>query len=438
MRRRAFGWLGLLLLGAAAGGLTLAGGRAQTPSSPAPKAPAPATPASVRPAAKPAAPMDRLRDLSKLPELTKQMLLSSQRGMEWLSRFNQPNGLFLPGYLPALNKPMEGDHFLRQATAAFALARAARFSGDERYAVRAQQAILVLLAETKSDPAVPGVRMTAQPSVICNRLGGSAMLALAIHELPDPAPDLLDRAEELCQFIRHQQQANGSLHYTDGTPDSDARTDPDGVNLYPGPALYALAQSQRRKPAAWKTEALRKALPYYRAWFKAHPSMGFVPWMTAAYAEGFVQSREAGFADFVCEMNDWLCTLQYEQIDPRHPLWRGGFQGFADGKPVPGAPQVETALYAQSLADACRAVRYMPQPDVQRYARYRSALTHALQFLTTLQYSEENTIHFAPNFRLGLLGGFHPSHLDGNLRVDQTALAVSALVQFLAGEAERR
>src|SRR4051812_43717753 len=60
-------------------------------------------------------------DLSKLPPLQKQMYLSAQRGAEWLYRQNGVQGRFAYGYLPALNAPMEGDHYLRQVGAAFAL-----------------------------------------------------------------------------------------------------------------------------------------------------------------------------------------------------------------------------------------------------------------------------------------------------------------------------
>ena len=63
------------------------------------------------------------RDFSKLDEFPKEMLVSCQRGADWLSRVNGTKGRFLNGYLPALNTPMEGDNYLRQAGAAFALAR---------------------------------------------------------------------------------------------------------------------------------------------------------------------------------------------------------------------------------------------------------------------------------------------------------------------------
>ena len=68
------------------------------------------------------------------------MYLSAQRGGDWLCRANQADGRFIHGCLPALKAPLEGDHYLRQAGAAFALARVARFLGQERYAAVARPA----------------------------------------------------------------------------------------------------------------------------------------------------------------------------------------------------------------------------------------------------------------------------------------------------------
>ena len=90
-----------------------------------------------------------------------------------------------------------------------------------------------------------------------------------------------------------------------------------------------------------------------------------------------------------------------------------------------------------TVADACRMIRQMERPDAARYDRYRAALTRALQFLTTLQYGDENTQHLAAHFRPAVVGAFHPSLTDGNLRVDQTAAAVAALSQYLIAGADR-
>jgi len=103
----------------------------------------------------------------------------------------------------------------------------------------------------------------------------------------------------------------------------------------------------------------------------------------------------------------------------------------------PTPPTIETASYAMALADACRMIRKMDRPDAARYDRYQASLGAALQFVTTLQYGEENTQHFAAHFRPALVGAFHPSATDGTLRADHTAVAVAALAQFLIAGADR-
>jgi hypothetical protein len=368
-------------------------------------------------------------DFSKLGEFQKEMLVSCQRGAEWLYRVNGIKGRFLPGYVPALNLPMDDDRYLRQVGAAFALARAGRFLGPEHYAARATQAILTFLDDTVVDAGDVKCRHTSLPSPILNRLGAAALLVLAINELPAPQKDLLDKSEQLCNWIRRQARADGSLRCRDDGDDRAESDDADSVAEYPGLALYALLRSQKHRPADWKMELVRKAAGYYRAWWKNHRSLEFVPWQTAAYAEAFVQSKDAGFAQFVYEMNDWLCTLQYDHLEPRRLVWYGGFMRWADGKPVDAPPTIASALYAQSIADARRVTRASGDPA--RYQRYTEVLHRALQFVVRLQYTEANTQHFEEWYRRGLVGGFHASPRDGDLRLDYAQHALSALATYL-------
>ncbi len=366
------------------------------------------------------------RRFSKLDAFAKEMLVSCQRGGQWLWRVNDAKGRFLHGYVPALNSVLEGDNYLRQAGAAFALARAARVLNEERYAARATQAILTLLDDTV--PEDNQTRHTLLPSTILNRLGSAGLLVLAINELPSPQPDLLEKSEQMCNWIRQQVRADGSLRCNDaaeGANDADA----DLVNDYPGVALYAVLRSQNHRPASWKTEMARKALAYYRAWWKDHRSMAFVPWQTAAYTEAYVQTKEPAFAEFVYEMNDWLCSLQYDQLDPRRPLWNGGFMKWADGRAIDASPTIDSAMYAEALAEARRAAR--AGSDATRYQHYTDVLHRCLQFLVRLQYTDANTQHFEEWYRPRLVGGFHASTQDGNLRVDYTQHAVSALAMYL-------
>src|SRR5262249_47767292 len=148
--------------------------------------------------------------------------------------------------------------------------------------------------------------------------------------LPSPADDLLRQSEQLCAYIRKQQQPDGSLRFGDKEP--KRRSPSEGINYYPGEALYGLMLSQRYRPAAWKTELVRKALKYYLPWWRDHKSMALVSWHTAAYAEAYLLTKDQAFADAINEMNDWLCGLQYLQLDREHPFWFGGFMSWADGR----------------------------------------------------------------------------------------------------------
>lgn len=387
------------------------------------------------------------RDPAKFTPLQRQVHIGTQRGADWLFRMNGVKGRFQHGYLPALKVEMEGDNFLRQAAAASTLAHAARFFNEDRYAARATQAILTLLEETATDPNDARVRHTTLPSLAVNRLGAAGLLVQAINNLPSPQPDLLDVSEQLCNFIRRQARVDGSLACLDDavpppqpsptrgegdngvqsgkTPGDDAEL----VNQNVGPALLGLVRSHRFKPAPWKLDLVRKAAAYYRVWWKSNPGMAFVGTHAPAMAEAYLLTRDRALADFVFEMNDWLCVLQYDQIDPRRLAWYGGFKGWSGGAAIEGAPNVGSAIQASSLADACRVAREIG--DAQRHPRYCEGLERCLQFLATLQYSDANTQHFADWYRPRLVGAFHASHQDGNLRIDFTQQAVDAQALYL-------
>jgi hypothetical protein len=422
VRNRILVALALALAGFVTLSLSRGQDRASSAAPPVPSAtaaPAPAAPAAANG-----------RDYSKLTELQKQMPLAARRGAEWLFRMNEVKGRFVYGYVPALRVPLDGDHFFCQAGAAFALASAARFTGEERYTARASQAILALMDETAPDKTDPQVRAPSLPPSAINRLGAAGLLVMAVHELPAPQADLLEKAEQLCNFIRRQARPDGSLSCAEAGDDGKLPPDDsEAVVNYPGVALYGLVRSHKLRPAPWKLETARKATAYYRAWWKGHKDPAFVPWQTAAAAELYVLTKDAACAEFVGEMNDFLCGLQYDQIDPRRQLWYGGFMGWAEGRPAEVAPHVGSAADAESLADACRVAR--AEGDVTRYERYAGAFERCFQFLVTLQYTDANTDHFAPWYRETIVGGFHASHQDGNLRIDYTQHAVSALVRYL-------
>lgn len=368
---------------------------------------------------------------AKLTVPQRNIYLSTQRGMEWLHKANKPDGRFVYGLLPALRTPMEGDDFIHQAGAAFALGRAARFFEDERAGAIARQAVLTLLLETTVDAKEKHLRYSAAPPQLVNRVAATGFLVLAIHDLPVPGADLLEQAEQMTAYLRTRFAADGTIRVVDtiDVKDSVAARDAEAaMQHFSGPALYAVIRSHALKPAAWKLEVLRKACPAYHGLWQRSKNMPMVAWHTAAYAEAFEHTKENAFADCVFAMNDWLCEQQYAVPDPRRSHWTGGFMPWRDGRVSAGPPDVSSAQAAFSLSQACRVARRAG--DATRLARYQKALESALYFLTTLQYTDGSVQHFADWFRPALVGGFHASHQDGNLRIDYNQHCLLAQVDY--------
>ncbi|MBP3956800.1 hypothetical protein J8F10_16120 [Gemmata sp. G18] len=395
------------------------------------------TPSVSAPVAAAEAPLSKFTHIETFPQNTQFAVRGSLMAAEWLAKMGQPHGRFLQGYLPALRQPMSGDHDLRQAQAALAMAQAAKFSGDQKHAAIASQAVLALLASTKVDANDPNSRAPVQMSFVCNRVGFAALVALAIVELPNPSDKLLDDAERLCAFLRTQLRADGSVHYADNPADDPTKFDPAGFNEYPGLALHALAASNRVRPADWKKDAVKKGVAYYHTAFRAKPHPALVATVTPAATELYLQTKSNEAATAVFEMNDWLCALQITGNDQRTPQWAGGFRTVADGRTTDAPPSAtDTGRYIQSLACAYHLTRVTG--DLTHEEKYRPALTFAVQFLYGLQFLETNTRHFEDNFRAKMLmGAFHLSPTDGNLRIDASASAITGLLRFLSCGAER-
>ena len=116
-------------------------------------------------------------------------------------------------------------------------------------------------------------------------------------------------------------------------------------------------------------------------------------------------------------------------MEPRRALWFGGFRSVQGGKGVETLPTSRSALYACALVAGCRVAA--ERGDLTHHQRYTEAVERTLQFLTTLQYTDGVTQHFAPWYRPQLLGAFHATHLDGNIRLEDTQHAVTAIMGYL-------
>jgi hypothetical protein len=368
------------------------------------------------------------RDASKLPESAQPIFYSAARALDWLKLANKPDGRFVYGFQPSLRVQIDGDNFVSQAGATMALARASRYFRDERGSAIARQAALALLMETTLESGKP-IRYTDAPPSVVNRLAAHGLLISAIHEMQTPGNDLLEKADQLCNYLREQQRADGSLLVLQGTTDvKSGSAEFDAVPA--GLALQGIVRSHKLRPAEWKLDSAKKACAYYHAQWQASKSTAIVANHVPAYAEAYLLTKEEAFAESVLVMSDWLVSLQYRNdVDADRKHWIGGFPRVRNGKTETAAPDIWSAQLAVCLAEACRVAKH--KGDLPRLQRYERALVMNCHFAMSLQYTPAKTQHFVEPFRPMILGGFHASHQDGNLRIDYTQHPLCAMTQYL-------
>lgn len=356
-------------------------------------------------------------DESKLSPLQKQFFHSGKSGADWLFRVNTVKGRFLNGICPSLKTEMENENFLHQAGAAYALAKAAKTYNEERFAVRSSQALLLLLEDTITDSKDATLRYTVLPNQILDRQASAGLMLLAIHELPNPQADLLDTGEQLANYLRTQLQATNPIDREPAIEEMDSRGSESAI------AICALLKSNHLRPASWKPELAFKAInSRWNAW-KNQKEFSPTPWRLEALKLAYQVSHEKAYAALCFELADKMAAMQYDRIDPRRPAWFGGLKldSIAGMETAPG---VMTTYFAQGLVSGLQCAQ--AAADQARAERYQSKLEQALQYSQTLQFTEANTLHFSDWFRSRLLGGFHHSSRDGDLRLDYTYHGVVA------------
>jgi hypothetical protein len=432
VRRRIFTVCGLVLAGFAHG---------QTPPTvpaPVPKPPGllppsvtgkphdPVTPvAAVTPRV---APADRFKTPG-YPVETQAAVQSCREAADWCTRMSQPDGRFMGGVDPSLARPLAGTD-LAQACAALALARAAKFTGDEKTAATASQACLTLLTLTKPDATDPAMRVPTIAAEKGNKVGFAAVLATAIYELPTPDAKLVAEADKLCKFLYTRLRSDGSVHYTEGET-SPTKADPDGVNTYPGLCLQAVMASDRVATEAWKRDALARGVKFYHEVFKATPTPELCGTLLPAVCDYALRVKSKEANEFAFEMADWLCDRQYTASDARNLRWVGAFKPTGGDEP--------TARMCGGVEGLCAAVTLTTQvPDGTRYARYRKAAREGLAFARSLQFGAANGAHFTPEFRAKYLdGGACGSPTDGMLRCEHTAGLLNCQLRYLESGGEK-
>jgi hypothetical protein len=348
----------------------------------------------------PVVPIDRFKDLGSFAPETMQCVAGIRSGADWLGKIHQPNGRVLPGVNPALAAVGGTDGEAVQALALWGQCTAARVLGDATVTAKANQSLLTLLSGIRPDPADPKRMLPAGTDA--DRPIFAAAFVLAVAEIPSIDERTAAVAEHMAAFLTTQSALTPRAHAL---------------------AMRALSTSQRIKPNDWKATSFLRLMQSAQERCDAA--------MNPILAGGLLSvstDRAQVFA-----ITDKLLMSQYDRQTVRGGFtWSGAF-------PVPGdrEPTSDQAIVAMGLIQATKLAQQAGDP--QRYARYRQALLSSLMFVRGLQATPESAAHFESGFRTrSVVGGVRASVMDGTLRADSTALAITTFSQYVESGLEGR
>jgi AMMECR1 domain-containing protein len=331
-------------------------------------------------------------------------------GTEYLLRAQRPDGGFTYGYDPVKAECATDDNLVRQVATAWVLASLSRRYETPRHQDALARALQFIFAKTRrASPQGDGLIVTDHPEIAL--LGTVAFALLTLVATEDDA--LRGTAGRFADAIL-------SLQRPDGRFDTQfpAATRPEAEDFFPGEAMLALMHLHARHPDPRYPDALRRALPYYRAHFRRRRSSAFVAWQMAAYAHLFRVTGEREYAEFVFEMADTILPLQYVGPAVAYADYVGGYRSQR-------VPSITSATYNEGVLDAYDVARRTG--DRERAARYQRAALLGALFTLRLQYTRENTYYVGHPDRV--LGAFRLSLADGSLRIDHTQHALNSLLK---------
>jgi hypothetical protein len=361
-------------------------------------------------------PIDRFKTAGQTAEAMT-ALDSCREAGAWLGRMSMVDGRVKAGIDPTLQRELPGTE-VTQAQACLAMARYARFSGDDKLTAAASQLCLTLLAGCKADAKDPTMRVPGTTEEDGQRVLFAAYLCMAICELPNPEAKLLAEANKVCRYLYTTLREDGSVQA--GCTGAQAE-------LCAGVCFQALMVCDSVTPEPWKREAVARGIKIYGKAKSATLSCAMLP----AVVDYALRVKSDAANAFALELADDLCERQYTTTDAKQLRWVGAI------KPAKGEePTLQTADAAHALAAAITLCINIP--DATRYLKYRTACSKAMGFVRLCQFNDDNTKHFDRNFRvMYLVGSAHTSLTDGQPRAEATASVILCQLRFLESGGEK-
>ncbi len=304
----------------------------------------------------------------------------------WLARHQRGNGLLRYEYQPATKQWSAADSIVRQAGCAWSLAALARLHSGQSTPPAARRhsgqspaapqegflrnAFLAVGGITKYGVKRdgPGRLFYVVDGTGQARLGAIPLLLLAATELEQQRPLAPTTVDRLTATLLALQERDGSF----GLDLRGLRFEGSEI-YYAGQIVLALARRYAVTKRGRTADAVQRALPYYRGWWRdGNEHLSFLTWMLQACDAWHAIKGDEEAAEFAYEMADWALQFQHGP-DHSNPTWVGAYES---------TPGIGTAAYTEGMLRALAIAKR--RDDAERIDRYRRAVLLAMRFLLQL------------------------------------------------------
>jgi AMMECR1 domain-containing protein len=306
-------------------------------------------------------------------------------------------------YYPVTNSYSKDNNEVRNLAVLYILPELGHFLGDTS---------LDNLIENTTDYYLAKVKRTQNYSYLdldgSTKIAFNAFMILSLIRQPD-YPGSLETAAELAEGILSLQQPDGSFNTSFGGETT-------GIDYYPGEAMLSLMQLFQVTGDTRLADAVARAFPYYRDYWRGNKNTAFVPWHSQVYYLLAEHNPDPEMEAFIYEMNDWLINT-YQIFRDDYPDKIGGFKK--------DDPRNSTSSYMEGINDAYRTALLFG--NRRHIEKYRDSLRAGIRFVLQTQFTPENAFWVKNPTRA--IGGFKESLKKVSQRNDYTQHATSALIK---------
>ncbi len=331
-----------------------------------------------------------------------------------LSHRQRESGLFRYLFEPTTDRWADGDDFIHQAGATWALAEYARRSADDGAIASAERALQVHWERLVQLESIEDGAFIASPE-LNNPLGLTAQVAMAAAAARD-GNAWSKPSDRLFAGMLWLQKPSGE--FITAFPPARRLM---GLDSYPGMTLLALGERYRAKPGKELLEALNRAHQFYRDEFRRQPSVTSAAWLQWAFARLAVICNRRDFARSAFEWADWLATRQLTAAECPWPELVGGLT-----TRDPRIPDAITGVCLSGWCESLAAARHFG--ETERITPIDLAARRAARFVLQLQFREREAHWYRD--RENIVGGVRTSLADNRLPLENLQHALQALIRF--------